>query len=164
MLCDELKVYVPQDGPWGLEPEEGGKLVEEETCYLKSDVDAAIDELKTEHHKERDEYISMVYSREQTIKELKKKLEDVQASAYAESVDAGMRERRRCRTVWLARAERYKIKEFIAREEGNLSNQMSWSRILRERTYNQWVDQLLRIANLANKLQNKCLAKAEEYK
>lgn len=94
MLCDELKVYVPQDGPWGLEPEEGGKLVEEETCYLKSDVDAAIDELKTEHHKERDEYISMVYSREQTIKELKQKLEDVQASAYAESVDAGMENRR----------------------------------------------------------------------
>ena len=46
MLCDELKVYVPQDGPYGLEPEEGGKLVEEETCYLKSEVDAAIAELK----------------------------------------------------------------------------------------------------------------------
>jgi len=29
MKCDELKVYVPQDGPYGLEPEEGGKLVEE---------------------------------------------------------------------------------------------------------------------------------------
>lgn len=42
----ELKVYVPQDGPYGLEPEEGGKLVEEETCYLKSDVDAVIAELK----------------------------------------------------------------------------------------------------------------------
>lgn len=69
MLCDELKVYVPQDGPWGLEPEEGGKLVEEETCYLKSEVDAA-------------------------IAELKQKLEDVQASAYAESVDAGMENRR----------------------------------------------------------------------
>ena len=42
----ELKVYVPQDGPYGLEPEEGGEPVEEETCYLKSDVDAAIAELK----------------------------------------------------------------------------------------------------------------------
>lgn len=71
--------------------------------------------------------------------------------------------RKQKRALWLVRAERYKIKEFIAREEGNLSNQMSWSRILRERTYNQWVDQLLRIANLANKLQNKCLAKAEEF-
>ena len=38
----ELKVYVPQDGPYGLEPEEGGEPVEEETCYLKSDVDAVI--------------------------------------------------------------------------------------------------------------------------
>lgn len=42
----ELKVYVPQDGPYGLEPEEGGEPVEEETCYLKSDVDKVIAELK----------------------------------------------------------------------------------------------------------------------
>ena len=68
------------------------------------------------------------------------------------------------RALWLARAERYKISEFIAREEANLCNQISWSRILRERTYDQWVDQLLRIANLANKLHNKCLAKADEYR
>lgn len=57
MLCDELKVYVPQDGPWGLEPEEGGKLVEEETCYLKSEVDAAIAELK-QKLEERDKEIA----------------------------------------------------------------------------------------------------------
>ena len=42
------------------------------------------------------------------IAELKQKLEDVQASAYAESVDAGMRERRLRRALWLARAERAK--------------------------------------------------------
>ena len=66
--------------------------------------------------------------------------------------------------LWLARAERYKMKEFIAREEGNLRDLMAWSQYLRERTYNQWVSQLLRIANLANKLQNKCRKKAEEYK
>ena len=47
----ELKVYVPQDGPYGLEPEEGGEPVEEETCYLKSDVDAVIAELKENHKK-----------------------------------------------------------------------------------------------------------------
>lgn len=80
MLCDELKVYVPQDGPWGLEPEEGGKLVEEETCYLKSDVDAAIAELKA-------------------------KLEDVQASMYAEMVDVGMENRRLKRALWKERAD-----------------------------------------------------------
>jgi len=68
------------------------------------------------------------------------------------------------RALWISRAERYKMKEFIAREESNLSNQMAWSQFLRERTYDKWVGQLLRIANLANKLQNKCLKKAEEYK
>lgn len=36
---------------------------------------------------------------------LKKKLEDVQASAYAESVDAGMRERKLNRALWLMTAE-----------------------------------------------------------
>ena len=40
------------------------------------------------------------------IAELKQKLEDVQASHYAEMVDAGMRERRLRRALWLARAER----------------------------------------------------------
>ena len=40
------------------------------------------------------------------IAELKQKLEDAQATAYAESVDAGMRERKLKRALWLARAER----------------------------------------------------------
>ena len=48
----ELKVYVPQDGPYGLEPEEGGEPVEEETCYLKSDVDKVIADLEESHKKE----------------------------------------------------------------------------------------------------------------
>lgn len=40
------------------------------------------------------------------VAELKKDLEDAKATAYAESVDAGMRERRLKRALWLARAER----------------------------------------------------------
>ena len=40
------------------------------------------------------------------IAELKAKLEDVQATAYAESVDAGMRERKLKLALWLARAYR----------------------------------------------------------
>ena len=50
-------------------------------CYPAKDVDAAIAELNA-------------------------KLEDVQATAYAESVDAGMRERKLKRALWLARADR----------------------------------------------------------
>jgi acyl carrier protein phosphodiesterase len=38
------------------------------------------------------------------IAELKEKLEDAKASAYAESVDAGMENRRLKRALWLARA------------------------------------------------------------
>lgn len=38
--------------------------------------------------------------------ELKAKLEDAKATAYAESVDSGMRERRLKRALWLARANR----------------------------------------------------------
>lgn len=41
----KLKVYVPQDGPYGLVPQEGGAPVEEETCYLKSEADELIEAL-----------------------------------------------------------------------------------------------------------------------
>ena len=44
----KLKVYVPQDEPYGLVPEEGGAPVEEETCYLKSEADKLIAELEKE--------------------------------------------------------------------------------------------------------------------
>ena len=165
MLCDELKVYVPQDGPWGLEPEEGGQLVEEETCYLKSEVDAAIDDLKTEHHKERDEYISMVYSREQTIKELKKKLEDVQASAYAESVDAGMRDRRLRRALWLKRAD--DAKHLVTAYE-NYDYFDCQEMTIKQETARTWMTCKLRTAEewvkVWKNIERKCLAKAEEYK
>jgi hypothetical protein len=57
------------------------ELLPEEKVYLKSEVDAAIAELKA-------------------------KLENVQAGAYADSVDAGMRERRLHRALWLSRSER----------------------------------------------------------
>lgn len=107
---------------------------------------------------------AVLAEKDAAIAELKAKMESAQASWYADVVDAGMENCRLKRALWLARAERYKMREFIAREEGKLSDQISWSQYLRERTYNQWVDQLLRIANLANKLQNKCRAKTEEYK
>ena len=102
MLCDELKVYVPQDGPWGLEPEEGGKLVEEETCYLKSEVDAAIAELKAK----LDKTIAERDGNQVCIDALKQKLENVQASMYCDVVDANMDNRRLRRSLWIARAKR----------------------------------------------------------
>lgn len=135
--------------------------------YLKDKVDAILNEKNKALEYAREltiKDIKIIDEQKAEIAELKAKLESVQASAYADSVDAGMRERRLKRELWSARAERYKMREFIAREEAKLSAQISWSQYLRERTYNQWVDQLLRIANLANKLQNKCLKKVEEWR
>lgn len=89
-------------------------------------------------------------------------------TAYdADEVDAVLAEkdaeiRRLKHALWLTRAESYKMREFIAREKANLRDYLEWSRNLRQRLYHQWVDQLLRIANLANKLHNKCRSKAEE--
>ena len=94
MKCDDLKsVYIDRTGDWVRSGNDTGKF------FLKEEVDAVIDELKTAHHKERHEYIKM-------IAELKQKLEDAKATAYAESVDAGMENRRLKRALWLARAKR----------------------------------------------------------
>ena len=79
------------------------------------------------------------------IAELKAKLENVQASAYAESVDAGMRERKLKRALWLARALR-------ARDI-----QRWWIAVtcapITERACSVW-----------NNVELKCRAKAEENK
>ena len=74
--------------------------------------------------------------------ELKKKLEDVQASAYADSVDAGMRERRMKRALYKAcanwaRSERYTE----ATWHGDEHREELWTEV-----------------------EEKCRAKAEEYK
>jgi hypothetical protein len=46
----KLKVYVPQDGAYGLVPQEGGSPVEEETCYLKSEVDKVVENLQLKYN------------------------------------------------------------------------------------------------------------------
>lgn len=141
MKCDELK-YERLDDAFETYPD--STLV-----IRKQYVDSAIAELKAEN--ERLVKCCKEYDSRQRIDETIK-------------FNDAKQTRKMRHALWLARAERYKMKEFIAREEGNLRDLMAWSQYLRERTYNQWVSQLLRIANLANKLQNKCRKKAEEYK
>lgn len=134
--------------------------------YKATEVDAAIDELKTEHHKERDEYISMVHSREQTIKELKQKLESVRASMYADVVDAGMENRRLRRALWIARALRAESRknywyarschegdDFIVSIDGSPVKYIGCIK----RTNFDWL-------KTWSEVECKCLKKAEEYK
>lgn len=96
------------------------------------------------------------------IAELKQKLEDVQSTVYAESVDAGMRERRLKRALWVARTamaksekdrwnahidcgNRRNRKDPAYVKTGKLLKASEWCRL--------WADN-----------ERKCRAKAEEYK
>lgn len=102
------------------------ELLPEEKVFLKSEVEEAIAELKEKLHdvdnkwneqckeiaelKAKNRVLQSFYdihgNVDNYIDQLKAKLESVQASAYADSVDAGMRERRMKRALWIARAER----------------------------------------------------------
>lgn len=114
MKCDELKplLYSIRDLAYVDEPqpEPHFQNPHDHAVYKATEVDAYIDELKTEHHKERHEYIEMAAQLRRENAELKAKLEDAKATAYAESVDAGMENRRLKRALWLARAERAHLK------------------------------------------------------
>jgi hypothetical protein len=170
MLCDELKVYVPQDGHYGLEPEEGGKLVEEETCYLKSEVDAAIAELKKKLMPCLNGDCILTcevvekYGKENA--ELKAKLEDVQASAYAESVDAGAENLMLRRELWLARTRTARYAKMFW-EKNVILNELFYFTI-DYRCYEKGMkEQTLRPSEWAKVWRNverKCRDKAEEYK
>ena len=159
MKCDELKVYHCNE--WHNEYTE---------FHLKSDVDAAIDELKATHHKERHEYIEMVAQLKAENERLKDELdaannqcenlinsatdimlrqdkvndakcnevESLKATHYAEMVDAGMRERRLKRALYKACAN---WAHFSVAFFSSYATKEKW-----------------------RKMENKCLAKEEEYK
>lgn len=117
MKCDELKaykgdVYIPVYGS-----------ITDAQVYLKKDVDAAIAELKA------------------VIHELQVDLEGAKATAYAESVDAGMRERRLRRALYKACANWAILKACLLDCFRIKLNAKKWER-----------------------MHHKCRAKAEEYK
>ena len=156
MKCDELKAetIVPQGCTITLQ------------MYPKAEVDAAIAELKARIQLDDDEMAGFLQLEEECgggdlrnyIAELKAKLENVQATAYAEMVDAGMRERRLRRALWIARAKIAKAMKAV----DNLNNYLSihknskWFGIYATRIdtwYYKWDD-----------VERKCLKKAEEFK
>ena len=110
-------------------------------------------------------YVYQINEVDAAIAELKAKLEDVQATAYAESVDAGMENRRLKRALWLARAERAddraRIFYFNDLETKVDIDGFSFDRKkkkgCKKLTARHW-----RIIWL--KVESKCRAKAEEYK
>lgn len=104
------------------------------------------------------------YEVDALIAEKDKEIESLKASHYAEMVDAGMRERRLRRALWLARAERAddKARIFYFAEtcgvklniDGYSNKEKGHTRMC---TARDW-----RITWL--KVESKCRAKAEEYR
>lgn len=140
LKCDKLTaykgdVYIPVYGS-----------IADADVYLKKDVDAAIAELKD------------------VIHELQVDLEGAKATAYAESVDAGMEIRRLTRALWLSRAKRAteKADSFIdikvtyngvCNIDPSVYPQNNARRML---TCDEWLD-------VWTNVWKKCLKKAEEY-
>lgn len=128
-----------------------------EEVYLKDEVDAAIAELK-QKLAEKESWVKMLGEGEAALslelEKTKQKLEDAKATAYAESVDAGMRERRLRRALWRA------IALFCARSCEYFNGIMSHCLIGQEDLYK-------RCEKKKNKYLHamyKCRAKMEEYK
>ena len=122
--------------------------------YLKSEADKVIAEKDEEIYNikySRDEWAKACNQKDKEITELKQKLEDAKATHYAGSVDAGMRERRLKRALWLTRAE-------WAR-----SSALSYH-LIESHPDKDVAATYKRKANKWEKAKDKCLKKAEEYK
>lgn len=88
--------------------------------------------------------------------ELKAEIESLKASHYAEMVDAGMRERRLRRALWLARSEKAKTIAKIYSKEAEL--------ILLREHYPNGCGFCHIMKNKWRKVEQLCMAKAEKYK
>jgi L-fucose isomerase-like protein len=71
-------------------------------CYPQKEVDSAIDELKREHHRERDEYIDWVNKLQKENAELKRR--DTEHMVHIAKMNADLRKTQRA--LWLARHKR----------------------------------------------------------
>lgn len=88
---------------------------------------------------------------------LEQKLEDSQATAYAESVDAGMENRRLKRALWLARAElchRLDVDRYLRKHRNSWYNENCLT----------WAEACEAMELKMCKAESKCRAKAEGYK
>ncbi len=121
------------------------------------------DKLKAEHMIINDDYTALYYPKDSVdaaIAELKQELENAKASAYAESVDAGMENRRLKRALWLARAARARsmktYEELDNYTRNHLNRNSRWDYISSQR-YDCWF-------YAWDECEQKCRKKAEEYK
>ena len=143
MKCDELKplLYSIRDLAYVDEPqpEPHFQNPHDHAVYKATEVDAAIDELKTEHHKERDEYISMVHQKDKEIAELKAENERLK------------------RALWIARAElcrRLDVDRYLRKHINSWYNENCLT----------WTEACDSMEVKMCKAESNCRAKAEKFK
>ena len=84
-------------------------------------------------------------------------IESLKATHYAEMVDAGMRERRLKRALWIVRAEmchRFDVDRYLRNHRNSWYNE----------NFLTWADACVAMEVKMCKVESKCRAKAEEYK
>lgn len=152
MKCDNLTAYkgdvtIPVYGTFA-----------DAEVYLKKDVDAAIAELKEFAEDaciERDDNQTAIDELQAENAELKQKLESVQASMYADVVDANMEIRRLKHALWIARAKS------AENAVGEIHNVIV---CMRERNPKMSLSNTEAQEQVWKKVASKCLKKAEEYR
>lgn len=133
LKCNELKAYGMDDPAIG-EEYEMYKVAEVDELLVKKDKEIARQNIEIK------EAVKTMKFLEAKIIELKEKLESVQASTYAESVDAGMREHRLKRALYKACAN-WAHAEY------------RWASLIDFKCPETW-----------DEMERKCRAKMEEYK
>ena len=149
----ELKsVYIDRTGDWCRSGNNTGKF------YLKSEADEVIDEKDKEIEKYKTKYMELAKDHDHAVQaccDANKEIESLKASHYAEMVDAGMRERRLKRALWIAHAVKADFRFWWAYASMKLE--------LKEENPRQCrLDSLKNTQMVSRRSERKCRAMAEE--
>ena len=132
--------------------------------YLKSEADKTIAELKAK----LDRAIAERDGNQVCIDALKQKLENVQASMYADVVDANMENRRLKRALWIARAKRAEAEHAhwatIWFCNTKISLNINKSSVSQDPYKSNTFRNASEWRNMWYDISSKCIKKAEEYK
>ena len=131
-----------------------GMVCERERMYYNA---AKVDALLADKDAEIAELKQKLEDVNELIKTARKMLEDAKATAYAESVDAGMENRRLKRALWLARAERARTEQCYENYSFYIHRHQKTMYGGTYRPYIAWLEKWIEV-------ERKCRAKSEEWR
>ena len=131
-----------------------GMVCERERMYYNA---AKVDALLADKDAEIAELKQKLEDVNELIKTSRKMLEDAKATAYAESVDAGMENRRLKRALWLASAERARTEQCYENYSFYIHRHQKTMYGGTYRPYIAWLEKWIEV-------ERKCRAKSEEWR